>query len=247
MTRHALVTGAAAGIGRATAAALAEAGWRLTLLDRDATGLDTAARRLREAGASVDVAPVDLVDAAATRAAVAEAAARAPLAAIVNSAALFPQRPFADATAEEFDEILATNVRAPFVLAKAAVDFMPAGGALVLLTSISARMDKADHPYMRMLAMYHASKAALDRWVAGTAADLAGAGIVTSTLCSGAFVATEGTARVDTTLAPPFASIDAATVGRAVAWLAANPRPDHVAARFTATTFGTDWGAAPAR
>jgi len=66
-----LLTGAANGIGRATAEALAARGRALGLLDRDADRLEEVRSRLRAAGARVAAAPADVVDAGAIKAAVA--------------------------------------------------------------------------------------------------------------------------------------------------------------------------------
>ena len=73
--RVALVTGAASGIGRATAQALAEAGARLALADRDADGLAALRDELAETGAEASAAVGDLSTGAGVERAVAEALA----------------------------------------------------------------------------------------------------------------------------------------------------------------------------
>lgn len=66
-----VLTGAANGIGRATAEALAKRGYRLGLIDRDAGRLDDVAGALRASGADVGAAPADVTDPGALKAAVA--------------------------------------------------------------------------------------------------------------------------------------------------------------------------------
>ena len=56
------------------------------------------------------------------------------------------------------------------------------------------------------------------------------------------FIETDGTAHIDLSHAPGIAKIAAEDVGRAVAWLAANPRREHAGRRFNAAEFPTSWG-----
>src|SRR3546814_2443666 len=77
---------------------------------------------------------------------------------------------------------------------------------------------------MRPFALYGASKAALDRFAAGIAPDLAATGIAVTTITPGAFVETPGTAAIDMSDAADLGRIDVDRVGAAVAWLAAAPR-----------------------
>src|SRR4051794_13550705 len=67
--RVAVVTGASAGIGRATAIAFASRGWRVALLARGGAGLEVARREVNSAGGQALVIPVDVADAQAVFAA----------------------------------------------------------------------------------------------------------------------------------------------------------------------------------
>jgi NAD(P)-dependent dehydrogenase (short-subunit alcohol dehydrogenase family) len=101
--RVVVVTGASAGVGRATAAAFAARGWRVGLLARGAAGLAGAARDVRAAGGvplelQVDVADAEAVEAAGDR-------VEAELGEIdvwVNNATATVFAPFAEITADEF-------------------------------------------------------------------------------------------------------------------------------------------------
>jgi len=64
-----VVTGASAGIGRATAVAFARRGWRVALLARGLAGLEGAKREVERAGGQAMVVPVDVADRDAVEAA----------------------------------------------------------------------------------------------------------------------------------------------------------------------------------
>ena len=138
--KSALVTGASRGIGAAVALALAAGGARVALLARTRAALDEVARR-----AGNDSFPVecDLSSAAATGSAVETVRAtlgRAPDI-LVNNAGLFTIRGVEDTTVAEFDSIVATNLRAPFVLIHAFLADMRArrSGHIVTIGSVSDR------------------------------------------------------------------------------------------------------------
>ncbi|MGY4800542.1 SDR family NAD(P)-dependent oxidoreductase [Teichococcus aerofrigidensis] len=73
--RVAVVTGASAGVGRATVLRLARAGWHIGLIARGAEPLEALAREVRALGAEALPLPCDVADAAAVEAAAGEGAA----------------------------------------------------------------------------------------------------------------------------------------------------------------------------
>jgi NAD(P)-dependent dehydrogenase (short-subunit alcohol dehydrogenase family) len=117
----AIVTGAAQGIGKAFAMGLAKEGAKIVVADWG-DGSATAEEIVRANGAAVYV-KTDVSDPASVRAMVArtiEEFGRADI--LVNNAAIFskiPARHFSEIPSDEFDQVMAVNVRGPFECAKA--------------------------------------------------------------------------------------------------------------------------------
>ena len=152
-----IVTGAASGLGRATALAFAGAGARLALADIDEIGLQATAVTATELGAEAITVVTNMADASSCAALA--AATRKQLGGIdvvCNVAGAFRFEKAPDITPESWDRIFAVNVRGPFFLIQAALpDLIERSGAVVNVASASAFLG---HAY---LAHYAASKAAL--------------------------------------------------------------------------------------
>ncbi|WP_205699472.1 SDR family NAD(P)-dependent oxidoreductase [Conexibacter sp. SYSU D00693] len=130
--RVALVTGAARGIGRATAELLRERGARVVATDRADAVHDLAAD-------DVATATGDVADEAAASAAVGLALERfGRLDVLVNNAGRTLNEPVTETTVEDFDRILAINARGTFLHARAAFTAMDDGGAIVNVGSVSS-------------------------------------------------------------------------------------------------------------
>ena len=232
--RGAIVTGAGAGIGRAVALALAARGWRVMVCDIDG---EAAA----EAGGDAVAVAADVTDEAALQEMMQRTAAAGPLGAVVHCAALFPRIDLAATRIADFDRVMAVNLRAAVQISLLAAQAMPDGGALIFLTSGSGLMSVAADPFQRGFALYGASKAALDRWVAGVAPELTAAGIFASTITPGAFVETPGLARTGITPPPDAATISAERVAEAVVRLVEDGSGDFAGQRLSAAAFGEGW------
>lgn len=114
--RVAVITGGSSGIGQAIGAALAGAGARVVLIARGADALAAAAARIRAAGGDADWVSADLGDRAALERG-ASAAARFGEPDILVCAAGINLRPPMDAlTPAEWDQTMAVNLTAPFLL-----------------------------------------------------------------------------------------------------------------------------------
>jgi NAD(P)-dependent dehydrogenase (short-subunit alcohol dehydrogenase family) len=136
MTGVAVVTGGGSGIGRATCAALRDEGFTLAVLDLDG---DAAAAAAGDDGSAraVDVSDADAVD-AAFAALVAE---HGRVDVLVNNAGITggPAATVCHETpVEDFDRVLATNVRGPFLCSRAALPTMLAQGSGHVITIASA-------------------------------------------------------------------------------------------------------------
>lgn len=133
----ALVTGAGSGLGEATARALARHGCRVACLDvREA-----AARRAAEQIDGAIALGCDVSDAEqAARAVEQVASSLGRLDILVNSAAIDHTYSVEELTVEQWDQVIAVNLRGPFLLAKAALPIMKAqqGGHIVNVASTAA-------------------------------------------------------------------------------------------------------------
>ena len=146
-----IITGAGKGIGRACARLMAAQGAEVVALSR--TGSDLDSLRAEIGGRSI---PVDLADAAATRAAMAEAGTADYL---INSAGINVLESVLDMTEAGYEAVLGINLRAAlltcqeFARARVAAG---GGGAIVNITSIAGHRGFQDH------LCYAASKAGLE-------------------------------------------------------------------------------------
>ncbi len=155
--RAAIVTGAASGLGRATALRLAAAGADLCLVDINAAGLDEVAGLVREQGGGALVQAVDLSDTDNCAPVVAACAAEfGRVDALCNVAAVFLPDHSSEVSDERWDLTLAVNLSAPFKLIRAALPhLLDVQGAVVNVASCAAIMGQA------YLAAYSATKAGL--------------------------------------------------------------------------------------
>lgn len=135
MKRRALVTASASGIGLVTVRRLRAAGWEVVLSDLPES---EGAARAAECGA--EWVPCDLRDAAQI-AALAEAAGEVGL--LVNNGGLAgPTLPVPEVPPEAWNEVVAVNLTAPFLLCRAVVPRMVAAGAgvIVNIASVAAKI-----------------------------------------------------------------------------------------------------------
>ena len=177
----AVITGAGAGIGRATAELFAEEGAAVVVAERDpATGQEVA-RRIGEAGGRALFVRTDVADEESIRRMVAEAAAAfGRIDVLVNNAAVFVLRGI-EATPEEWRQILDVNVMGPALVAKHVVPAIrkAGGGAIVNLGSISSFIAQPN------FVTYNTTKAAIIGMTRCMAMDLAPDNIRVNAVCPG--------------------------------------------------------------
>lgn len=126
----AIVTGAARNIGRQIALALARDGATVVVNARsDGAGAEETAALIEKQGGRALVHLADVTDEAAVAGLVADAAeCLGPPTILVNNAALRRQRPFAELTLAEWREVVAVNLEAAFLCARACIPHMLAAG-----------------------------------------------------------------------------------------------------------------------
>ena len=141
--RVAVVTGAAAGIGRATAELFAREGAQLVVTDVNEAGLRTLRDDLAARGAEPELVVGDVsVDADARRMIRTAVDRFGRLDVLVANAGIIPLNDVLEATAEDWDRVMAVDGRGMFLTCKYAIEAMlanrdPAGGSIVCLSSIS--------------------------------------------------------------------------------------------------------------
>jgi NAD(P)-dependent dehydrogenase (short-subunit alcohol dehydrogenase family) len=175
----ALVTGAARGIGLATANRFLADGWSVALLDIDGATLDTAVAAIdqptRTLALTCDVALPDQVEAAVARV----KARFGELHALVNNAGTAVFKPALETSLAEFRRTLDVNLTGPFLMTKACVPLMDTGAAIVNITSISGLRASA------LRIAYGTSKAALAHLTKQLALELSVRGIRVNAVAPG--------------------------------------------------------------
>ncbi|MEK6346224.1 MAG: SDR family NAD(P)-dependent oxidoreductase [Burkholderia sp.] len=172
---HALVTGAAGGIGRAIVQRLSEDGFHVVALDLNQAAVEKVAASVRAAGGSAEAHAVDLRDPAAL-AALLDALPRVD--ALVNNAGIFDERAFMDLSAEDFRRHYELNVVALFSLSQLAAKRLPAGGKIVNIAS-RAYLGARNHAH------YVAAKAAVVGLTRAMAMELMERGIIVNAVAPG--------------------------------------------------------------
>jgi len=176
----AIVTGASSGIGQATAELLAEQGAQVVLADIDVQNGEAAAEGIRERGGQARFVKADVSREEDARKITDEAlAAFGQVNILVNDAAAFVLKGF-EATVEDWHRSLGVNVIGAAMVTRYAIEPMKkAGGAIVLVGSISSYCAQPD------FFVYSATKAALVQMTRNMAMDLGPFNIRVNAVCPG--------------------------------------------------------------
>jgi 3-oxoacyl-[acyl-carrier protein] reductase len=179
----ALVTGAASGIGRATAELLAAQGSRVAVTDRDADGARRVAERIGAAGGEAIAIALDVADGPAIRAAVEDAArAHGGLDILVNNAGISAICPIDDDEYEaQWDRHVAIVLTAQQRLIRAALPWLRRSGCPRIVNIASTEGLGATAG----LSAYSATKAGVIGLTRSLAVELGKAGITVNCICPG--------------------------------------------------------------
>src|SRR5579859_2047533 len=187
--RTALVTGASRGIGRATAAALAEAGAHVLVhYGRSAREAESLVAEIQAKGGRADPISADLgtPDGASLLAEQVRSSVGDRLDVLVLNAGISKSAPIADYTVEDFDNLFATNVRGPFFLVQQLLALLGEGSNIVVISSLGARAvpGKPGLENPSLLA-YSSTKGALETLVKNWAAILGPRGVRVNAVAPG--------------------------------------------------------------
>lgn len=180
--RAALITGAASGIGRAIAVLFAQEGAAVALVDRDEARGQAVAREIQTAGGRALFVPADVSRAEDCERAVRETvAALGGLHILCNNAGIIRRASVLDTSEAEWDQVMAVNLKAVFLLCRAAIPHLiAAGGGAIVNTASGWGLVGG-----RKAAAYCASKGAVVQLTRAMALDHGEQNIRVNCLCPG--------------------------------------------------------------
>lgn len=182
--RVAIVTGAASGIGRATAHLLADEGAPVAAIDRSSQGVEAVGREIADAGGTAATWALDVADRAAVRAAVDDVAGRlGPPDILVNNAGVsLPAAIDAEGYEQAWEATLAVNLTAHTTFVRACLPHLrrDGGGRIVNIASTEG-LGATAH-----LSPYTASKHGVIGLTRALAVELGASGVTVNCVCPGA-------------------------------------------------------------
>jgi len=167
--KNAIITGAANGIGEASARLFARRGFAIVIIDTDECG-ETVSREIRSGGGSCEFIRCDVSSEAAVASAVERAAtAQGGIDVLVNNAGIVIVRPLEEIKWEEFQRVVNVNLGGIFLLCKYVIPIMKEAGrgAIVNMGSVSGHVGQIDH------SLYGATKGAIIAFTRALAWELA--------------------------------------------------------------------------
>ena len=188
--KTALVTGASRGIGRATALALADAGaYVIVHYGKSQKDADTLVEEIRTNGGKAEAVSADLAapEAASELATKVHNLVGDRLDIVVANAGISKAGRIEDHTIADFDNLFATNVRAPFFLVQQLLPLLGEGSSIIVTTSLAARVSPGNpgQAGAPSLPAYAATKGALETLVKHWASLLGSRGIRVNAVAPG--------------------------------------------------------------
>ncbi|TFW38711.1 SDR family oxidoreductase [Pseudomonas putida] len=190
----ALITGGAGGCGLAASQLFAAEGARVGIVDLPGSKGAEVARQLRDAGYEAIFAAADVSDAQQVKAAVAAVEdAFGHITVLMNHAGILSAMPFLETSEEEWDRIMAVNVKSMFLVTGAVLPGMLAagGGSIVCTSSISAVVGTP------MEVLYCTSKGATHMFARAIAVEFRDRGIRANAICPGFITTAHGLREID--------------------------------------------------
>jgi 3-oxoacyl-[acyl-carrier protein] reductase len=197
--RVAIVTGAARGIGAATAQRLARDGFAVAVLDLDESACEAVAHGIREAGGRALGLGVDVTSAEQVETGVARVAAElGPPVVLVNNAGIIRDNLIFKMTEGDWDAVMAVHLKGAFLMTRACQAHMTVQkyGRIVNLSSSSAQGNRGQ-------ANYSAAKAGLQGFTKTLAIELGRFGVTANAVAPG-FIQTDMTAATAQRIGVPF-------------------------------------------
>lgn len=178
----AIVTGGGRGIGRAVALHLAEAGANVVVTARSENELKTTADLISKKGGAAIAIPADATDGAAVAGVVQETVQKmGGLHVLINNAGMELAKPLLETSEEEYERLMATNVKSMFLFTKAVGPHFMAQrfGRIVNMASVGAFVAAPNQ------AVYHMSKSAVAHFTKAMAIEWARFGICINAVAPG--------------------------------------------------------------
>jgi 3-oxoacyl-[acyl-carrier protein] reductase len=208
-SRVAIVTGAARGIGAATARRLAADGMAVAVLDLDASACAGTVDAITGAGGTAVAVGADVSDPAQVETAVGKAAAElGPPVVLVNNAGIIRDNLLFKMSEDDWDMVLGVHLRGAFLMSRAAQKYMVEQryGRIVNLSSSSALGNRGQ-------VNYSAAKAGLQGFTKTLAFELGQFGVTANAVAPG-FIATDMTAATAARVGMSFEDFQAAAASR---------------------------------
>ena len=182
--RVAIVTGAGGGLGEGICASLAAAGAAVACVDLNIDAAEERAEGIRSNGGAALAVTVDVANSASVSAMTDQVVARfGRIDVLVNNAAVYPRRAWTEISEEEWDSVLAVNLKGYFLCARAAFPHLQASGQgrIVNLASITAFIG------LTHLLDYVSSKGAVISFTRALAREIGGDAVTVNAVSPGAF------------------------------------------------------------